>query len=918
MAKGICPECGAANEATSNFCVACGAPLGTPDRRVPIRVRVWLYVAVAGVLALVGGLVGYTVFVPDSGGAFEIRPDRATIVAHETGVRLEVPEGAVSESITGTVTVVQNPPEADDDKLLVGEVYHIELDTPTIFLEPILLTIPYDPNRVPGGRDEGEVFVGFWVDGVWYPEYGTVDDEANSVTIETFHASEVVGMVHDTSGLLSSEEQDRLDALAQVRFVREGVFEVEGELAEACALSTESMMRSFDRVEEVTEQLEELFESLASLPIGIGAAEVERRLAAYDNLPGGISSMEKEDLLKLAQNYQDWRSDHAGPFGITARFGSKASFKIAKTFGPGTTEKSKLLFKSGRAVGYLGALYSWGQIIYFGSSVIAAEYFEYVWQTNCARAAEARCVANALRNPDWDIGVFCGDYVKAFIWSMGEPEYGSAEVANSFSGPTPPEEIERLTDMRTALLRLDQALQTRTLADWLSLTDPTVPYAQRLTLAENLQSGAMGHAFRCEGIVHGNSKPGEFAVVLYTATETSSGEETRFAIGVDSPPESSYYQVAPSLWLLTPPDLGVAGRFHNVTSCLPEMHRDPLIGTTPWFQFAQTQPSTHEAVVFPSLGPDQVRAVSVSGLTPGGRVGARMVTPDRDIVALPSGDADSSGNTGWLVSLTSDDQAGTYIVLATDRSTGQEARIEFIYEPAATTGLTATVSPSTGEASGRRIEVNGLTPNGTVNIRVVYEAATIAEWNATADTAGNFDDVYQVLSASPPGIYQVVITDVETDRSTTTGFVYEPADVASTTITVPGVTGTTVPGVTPGTTVTTQPLSTTTTTQPPPTTTTPSCPTVNPSLSISPVPPSQEGTVSFVAELNGFGSAVDLTVLDPLGDPFTQAGLFRLGFDGAGSYTYLVEVPADSMKGQYRLTATDRCSGESARAFFEI
>ena len=78
------------------------------------------------------------------------------------------------------------------------------------------------------------------------------------------------------------------------------------------------------------------------------------------------------------------------------------------------------------------------------------------------------------------------------------------------------------------------------------------------------------------------------------------------------------------------------------------------------------------------------------------------------------------------------------------------------------------------------------------------------------------------------------------------------------------------------------------------------------------------GFVNFTLELTGFGSGVDFTVLDPLGVPVTpQVGFFLRGY-GTGWFTYEMRIPADWMKGQYRLTAADRCTGESASAFFEV
>ena len=88
----------------------------------------------------------------------------------------------------------ENPPSISENTALISFVYNFEPAGAT-FDPPIVLTMSYDPELLPEGTIEDELYIAYWDGTQWLPLECTVDTEANTVmtTIDHFSRYAILG-----------------------------------------------------------------------------------------------------------------------------------------------------------------------------------------------------------------------------------------------------------------------------------------------------------------------------------------------------------------------------------------------------------------------------------------------------------------------------------------------------------------------------------------------------------------------------------------------------------------------------------------------------------------------------------------------------------------------------------------------------
>ena len=85
------------------------------------------------------------------------------------------------------VTVDPSPPPPPEGADIVGAVYDFRPEGADFNL-PIMLTLSYDPEELPEGINEGDVYIGYYQDNEWdWLRYKNVDTENHRVTTQISH-----------------------------------------------------------------------------------------------------------------------------------------------------------------------------------------------------------------------------------------------------------------------------------------------------------------------------------------------------------------------------------------------------------------------------------------------------------------------------------------------------------------------------------------------------------------------------------------------------------------------------------------------------------------------------------------------------------------------------------------------------------
>jgi len=129
-------------------------------------------------------------FLVDSQGVLK---SKVEISSADGGISLSVDEGTVLLSQDGEplpiidVTVDPSPPLSPEGAYIVGTAYNLEPQGAT-FTPQLLLTLSYDPEELPEGVREDDLYVAYHNGAEWHKlPYKRVDTNLHSVTTQVYH-----------------------------------------------------------------------------------------------------------------------------------------------------------------------------------------------------------------------------------------------------------------------------------------------------------------------------------------------------------------------------------------------------------------------------------------------------------------------------------------------------------------------------------------------------------------------------------------------------------------------------------------------------------------------------------------------------------------------------------------------------------
>ena len=112
-------------------------------------------------------------------------------IIEEGDIQLKVNEGSFFQDDTLIITELENNILKEDEHAIFSDTaYSIDFENSNYFNEPVQLTLKYDDDMIPSGASEFSIFVAC-DDGIGNIFYigGEIDEENNTITVDTFHAS---------------------------------------------------------------------------------------------------------------------------------------------------------------------------------------------------------------------------------------------------------------------------------------------------------------------------------------------------------------------------------------------------------------------------------------------------------------------------------------------------------------------------------------------------------------------------------------------------------------------------------------------------------------------------------------------------------------------------------------------------------
>lgn len=117
--------------------------------------------------------------VTSADGAISLSIDRDSLLLDEDGKPLQLLQA----------TVDTNPPPPPEDAYIIGAVYNVRPQGAT-FVPPLKLALSYDPDELPQGLREGDVYIARYEDSKWdMLRYKQVDTERHRVASRIDHAA---------------------------------------------------------------------------------------------------------------------------------------------------------------------------------------------------------------------------------------------------------------------------------------------------------------------------------------------------------------------------------------------------------------------------------------------------------------------------------------------------------------------------------------------------------------------------------------------------------------------------------------------------------------------------------------------------------------------------------------------------------
>lgn len=112
--------------------------------------------------------------------------EKATVSYQEA--TLDIPKDTINKDTTITIKDIKAPKLTDTSLEYAGQVYRFS-STQEKFDQPVVITLKYDPARLPDPSYENYLFIGFWENGKWVPLEGGIinkTDKSLSAPVEHF------------------------------------------------------------------------------------------------------------------------------------------------------------------------------------------------------------------------------------------------------------------------------------------------------------------------------------------------------------------------------------------------------------------------------------------------------------------------------------------------------------------------------------------------------------------------------------------------------------------------------------------------------------------------------------------------------------------------------------------------------------
>lgn len=123
------------------------------------------------------GMLKSKVEVSSADGSISLSLDKGTVVLDKDGKPLPLIQAVIDP----------NPPPPPEDTYVVGSTYNLQPQGAT-FTPRLGLTLSYDPEEIPEGVRENELYVAYHNDSGWYfLRYKKVDTKAHSVATQVYH-----------------------------------------------------------------------------------------------------------------------------------------------------------------------------------------------------------------------------------------------------------------------------------------------------------------------------------------------------------------------------------------------------------------------------------------------------------------------------------------------------------------------------------------------------------------------------------------------------------------------------------------------------------------------------------------------------------------------------------------------------------
>ena len=204
------------------------------------------------------------------------------ILEHDSGVRVEIPSGAVNESVTVSISEVEPPGPELPEIVELGRVFDISIDHAEL-AGPVTIRIPYESKA---GTTAEDVFALHWDEEMeaWEALEGEVDESGRDVRVEVTALSWFTTMVRDITGLYDYTSED---AWVESCEASPGEIGSSGEFAVSAMVNNRSVQDKMYMefiVKDGTRGLEWKLES-ASASVAIGETK-EFRVAERLSPPG--------------------------------------------------------------------------------------------------------------------------------------------------------------------------------------------------------------------------------------------------------------------------------------------------------------------------------------------------------------------------------------------------------------------------------------------------------------------------------------------------------------------------------------------------------------------------------------------------------------------------------------------------------